>query len=132
MAHVRVVDLEPHPVEQLVFSAELFRRLSSRRDVGPRGLLFTDPEFFGGAKRDPASGVRLASPEKALVDVLYLEPARSRLFASLPELELPSGFDWRGARGWVAHIPSQRTRGLVRRRLDTYEAGAREGEALSP
>ena len=40
----------------------------------------------------PMLGVKIASPEKALLDALYLRPARSRLFRALPELELPRTF----------------------------------------
>jgi hypothetical protein len=62
--------------------------------------------------------VRLASPEKALVDTLYLSGGRSRLFARLPELELPASFRAREARRWVRRIPSQRLRTFVERKLD--------------
>lgn len=34
----------------------------------------------------------MATPEKALIDFLYLSPARSNLFRVLPELELPRDF----------------------------------------
>jgi hypothetical protein len=62
--------------------------------------------------------VKLAMPEKALVDFLYLSPAKSRSFAALPELELPDGFRRRVAREWVERIPSSRRRTVVRRQLD--------------
>jgi len=62
--------------------------------------------------------VKLASPEKALVDFLYLSPTRSRLFAALPELELPKGFSVRSARRWAALIPPGRLRTIVARELD--------------
>jgi hypothetical protein len=68
--------------------------------------------------QDPASGVRLASPEKALVDFLYLSTTRSRLFARLPELELPRSFRRQEARRWVARIPPGRMRTIVERELD--------------
>ena len=68
--------------------------------------------------RDDAGGVRLATPEKALLDTLYLAPARSRLFASLPEIEIPKGFDRRKAMEWVPRIPAGPRRLSVERRLD--------------
>ncbi|HEX9622015.1 MAG TPA: hypothetical protein VF989_17835, partial [Polyangiaceae bacterium] len=46
------------------------------------------PRFFAGFELMDGNGVKLATPEKALVDTLYLAPARSRLFCALPELEL--------------------------------------------
>jgi predicted transcriptional regulator of viral defense system len=76
------------------------------------------PEFFGGYVTDPRTQVKMATPEKALLDVLYLSAARSRLFARLPELELPRGFDVRECRRWIARIPAPYRRTMVARRLD--------------
>jgi hypothetical protein len=70
------------------------------------------------------SGIRLATPEKALLDTLYLTPARSRLFAALPEVELPRGFSAREARRWVARIPKGPRRLAVQRRLAQVLAAA--------
>jgi len=75
------------------------------------------PTFFGGFLTTPG-GVRLATPEKALLDALYLTPARSRLFAALPEVEIPRRFDRKVARDWVARIAPGPRREVVRRRLD--------------
>ena len=49
------------------------------------------PELFSGFEVAD-DGVKISTPEKALFDVLYLAPARSRLFARLPELEIPQNF----------------------------------------
>lgn len=75
------------------------------------------PTFFGGFVTTPG-GVKLATPEKALLDALYLTPARSRLFASLPEVEIPRRFDRKAAWDWVARIPPGPRREVVRRRLE--------------
>jgi hypothetical protein len=75
------------------------------------------PTFFGGFVTTPG-GVKLATPEKALLDALHLTPARSRLFASLPEVEIPGRFDRRAARDWVARIPPGPRREVVRRKLE--------------
>ena len=76
------------------------------------------PEFFGGYATDPEANVKMATPEKALLDVLYLSAARSRLFARLPEIELPRRFDVRECRRWIARIPAPYRRTMVARRLD--------------
>jgi hypothetical protein len=69
----------------------------SRRLETPLGRF----EFFKFDPRMTQSGVewkdapmpfRLASPEKALLDVLYLATRRGRRFARLPELERPDDF----------------------------------------
>lgn len=61
------------------------------------------PELLGGFTVT-ATGIKLASPEKALFDVAYLSGGRSRLFARLPELEVPRGFRRPLLREWTAKI----------------------------
>jgi len=93
----------------------------ARPELGDGGCLERGrlaPTFFGGYETLEDSGVRLATPEKALVDTLYLGPTRSRMFAHLPEIEIPRGFDRRKAREWVARIPAGLRRTSVERRLD--------------
>ena len=59
----------------------------------------------------------MATPEKALVDFLYLSPTRTRLFAALPELTLPPGFRTSEARAWLSRITSSRLRTITTGRL---------------
>jgi predicted transcriptional regulator of viral defense system len=111
-------------VPRVVFVASLAptRRLATR--VGVFSVHRLGPRFFGGFETT-AKGVRLATPEKALLDTLYLAPARSRLFAGLPEVELPRGFSAREARRWVARIPAGPRRLAVEQRLSAILATAR-------
>lgn len=82
------------------------------------------PELFGGFEITP-EGVKLASIEKALVDLAYLSGGKSRLFAALPELELPSSFDRREVRAWIERIPSLRHRTLAERWVEKWVADVR-------
>jgi hypothetical protein len=75
------------------------------------------PELFGGWAVPPRFGLKLATPEKALADFLYLTPTRTRLFAALPELELPAGFRSAETRAWLRRIRSQRLRTIAENRL---------------
>ncbi len=70
--------------------------------------------FFGFS---PERDVKLALPEKALLDVLYLSPAKSRLFASLPEITLPKTFSRSQAEAMIKKIPSRQRRTLVQKRF---------------
>jgi hypothetical protein len=111
-------------VPRVVYVASLAptRRIETR--LGVFSVHRVGPAVFGGFATT-AKGVRLATPEKALLDTLYLAPARSRLFAALPEVELPRGFSVRVARRWVARIPSGPRRLAVERRLAKVLAAAR-------
>ena len=62
----------------------------------------------------------------AVFDVAYLSGTRTRLFAALPELELPRGFRRAPIARWISAIASARTRTMVSRRLIAWgviEAG---------
>lgn len=91
--------------------------------VGTYSVHHVGPELFGGFDHDLPSGTKLALPEKALFDFLYLSPTRSRLFTALPELELPRGFKRRVVREWIGRIPSKRSRTIVARKLDEILRG---------
>ena len=62
------------------------------------------------------SGVKVATREKALLDMLYLSATRNRLFARLPALELPRDFDRRRAQDWISRITSPQLARTVQRR----------------
>jgi predicted transcriptional regulator of viral defense system len=71
--------------------------------------------FEGFAVDD--DGVKVATAEKALFDLLYLGPSRSRLFTRLPEIELPRSFRWGAIRTWVDKIAGKSRRAYVAKRL---------------
>jgi hypothetical protein len=111
-------------IPAMTYLVSLARSARVRTELGTYSVHHVRPEFFGGAQQDPESGIKLASPEKALVDFLYLSPTRSRLFAALPELELPKTFSFRAAQKWVGLIPSGRMRTIVERELKQVVARA--------
>ena len=93
----------------------------TRRFVTPLGtvsLHHVRPTFFFGYEDAGRSGGRLATPEKALVDFLYLAPARSGLFRALPEVEWPRTFRASVARSMVNRIEPAGRRTAVARSLE--------------
>ena len=86
--------------------------------LGSVSIHHVDPLFFFGFESAGHQGARMAVPEKALLDIFYLSPAKTRLFRVLPELELPKGFSEAKARGMVRRIQSPQRRTLVRNRLE--------------
>lgn len=104
-------------IPQVTYVASLGPTRTVTTSLGTYSIHRIAPEYFGGYRTAQDSGIHLATPEKALLDVLYLASARSRLFSSLPELVLARGFNRREARHWIERIgdPSRRT--MVRERL---------------
>ncbi|MBI5480347.1 MAG: hypothetical protein HY906_15900 [Deltaproteobacteria bacterium] len=105
-------------VPGVIFAVSLGPTRRVRTCVGTYSLHRVAPDFFGGYRVAPDTGVALATPEKALCDVLYLTNARSRLFARLPEVELASRFSGRAARRWIRRCGSRARRAMMERRLD--------------
>lgn len=73
------------------------------------------PEVFTGFEGSPEDGY-VATPEKALFDVVYLRAPRGGI-VRFPELTLPEDFDRNLLEEWAAMIPRPRLRTIVRRGL---------------
>jgi DNA-binding transcriptional ArsR family regulator len=104
-------------IPETIYVVSLGRPGSIKTSAGVFSVHHVPPELFGGFEYLPESGIKLAFPEKALVDLLYLSGTSLRLFRSLPELELPRGFRASEARDWIRRIPSPRLRSLVESRF---------------
>jgi len=105
-------------VPHVTYVASLAPTKRIKTKVGDYSIHRLAPSFFGGFATTEG-GVRLARPEKALLDTLYLAPARSRLFVALPEVEIPRDFDRKEARRWLERISLGPRRRLVQQRLET-------------
>lgn len=104
-------------IPAVVYVISLGRSQRVRTSIATFSVHHVAPEMFGGFEVDARSGIRLATPEKALADVLYLSGTRSRLFAALPEIELPPRFRWSTVRAWLRRAPSSRLRAMGLERL---------------
>jgi len=82
-------------------------------------------ELFRGFELAPSSDAKIATAEKALFDLLYLAPARSRLFARSPELTIPPGFKWQRLRDYAAIVKSPGRRAFIAERIKALRSAAR-------
>jgi predicted transcriptional regulator of viral defense system len=105
-------------VPAMTYAVSLARTRRFTTPLGTVSIHHVQPAFFFGFEEAGRSGGRLATPEKALIDFLYLAPARSKLFRAFPELEWPRHFSARRARSIVKRIASARRRTLVSRALE--------------
>ncbi len=104
-------------IPSMIYLVSLARSAQVETAIGTYSVHHVQPALFGGFEVLQDSGIKLALPEKALIDLLYLSPTRGRLFASLPEIELPRDFRRAEARRWIGRIPSTRVRTIVGRRF---------------
>ena len=85
-----------------------------------------DSSFFFGYQPAAKGPAKIATPEKALIDFLYLSPARTRLFRALPELEFPGAFKVNEAQKIIRRIRAVRRRNHVSRLFEgIWKAHAR-------
>jgi len=73
----------------------------------------TPPFFVGFDWYRGRTSFLIASPEKALVDCLYLSAHRKKQYRHFPELHFKNDFSFRKAAAWARRIPSARVRGRV-------------------
>lgn len=112
-------------IPAVVYAATLGR---PRRVTTPMGVISfhrLPAELFSGFEVND-DGAKIATPEKALFDLLYLGPARSRLFARLPEIVFPREFRWPQLRGFAKLVKSPNRRKFIERRIEeTFRADKR-------
>lgn len=111
-------------IPRIIYVVSLARARVAKTALGTYSIHHVPPALFGGFERRRGD-VCLAEPEKALIDVLYLSNTRSRIFASLPELDLGADFDVRAAKRWIAAIPNARRRTMVVKRFGALLEDAR-------
>jgi len=111
-------------IPDITYLVSLGRPSMLATKIGTYSVHHTEPKLFGGFTVDARTMIKMATPEKAMFDFLYLAPTRSGLFASLPELTLPSRFRVRAVRDWLGRVTSHRLRTIVAAQLDVI-LGAR-------
>lgn len=101
----------------VIYAVSLARTRKYVTPVGEFSIHHLDANFFFSFELLPGTLIKMATPEKALIDIFYLSPAKTQLFKSLPEIELPTNFDIKTAHAIVSRIPSERRRVMVATRL---------------
>lgn len=118
-------------IPSVIYAVSIARTRTYETDMGTVSIHHVDPSMFFGYQSMPRGAGKIASPEKALIDFLYLSPARTRLFRSLPELDFPKGFKVREARRIIRKVRSLRRRNRVSRLFEQLLRG-QPGSRLIP
>ena len=101
-------------VPNILYVVSLARTRLFRTPLGDVSIHHIKPSFFCGYKRYN-DGFYIATQEKALIDFLYFYPARSHLFRSLPEIEIPANFKVSRAKKFITMIKPKRRQSTVMR-----------------
>ena len=101
-------------VPEITYAVSTSKTRKYRTPIGTFSIHHLEPDFFFGFESVGSHSVMMATPEKALLDFLYLSPTRSRLFHALPELEIPEKFNLKQALDMTERIHSKSRRTIVR------------------
>jgi predicted transcriptional regulator of viral defense system len=100
-------------IPETTYAVTTMRTRKYSTQLGEFSLHHVESGFFFGYDVRSDSGVKMATPEKALIDFLYLSPARSNFFKKLPEIELSNKFSRKKAREIIKRISSPTRRIMV-------------------
>jgi hypothetical protein len=117
-------------IPSVIYAVSLARSRRYQTPVGTFSIHHVDPDFFFGYELDRSGNAKIAVPEKALLDVFYLSPTRTRLFVRLPEIEFPRQFSWQRAFNMVAQIKGQARRVFVKKALSSMRDSSRQQTRL--
>ena len=105
-------------IPEVIYCVSLARTRTYETSVATISVHHIEGSFFFGYEERGEHHVRMALPEKALLDILYLSQSKSRLFAALPEIEFLPQFSIKKAYNMIRKIADLRRRSLV---LDRFE-----------
>ena len=104
-------------IPAVTYAVSIARPRRYETPLGVFSIHHVEPHFFFGYETNESGSAKIAVPEKALIDVFYFRPTRTRLFIDLPEVEFSKTFDWNLAGRMARQIRSRSRRVLVEQAL---------------
>src|SRR5207253_5687993 len=108
-------------IPNIIYAVSVARAKIYKTPMATVSIHHIHPAFFFGYEEKGVNGLlRIAYPEKALLDIFYLSQTKTRLFKTLPEVELPKNFKITIANRMIDKITSIRKRTLVQRSFSEF------------
>lgn len=111
-------------IPSILYAVTPARPRQFRTPMGTISFHRMPPELLTGFELSSGSDAKIATREKALFDLLYLAPARSRLFSRLPELSIPRGFQWQRLKEYTQRVKSSGRRTYIAERIKAIKSAA--------
>jgi len=105
-------------IPDIVYAISLARTRKHRTPMGVFSIHHVTPEFFYGYEQIGKYRINIATPEKALVDLFYLTPSKTKLFSTLPEVEFPESFNINKVWEIIDTIPDIKRRTMAKKRFE--------------
>ena len=103
-------------IPSILYAVTLARPRQFKTPMGTISFHRMPPELFTGFELS-GSDAKIATPEKALFDLLYLAPGRSRILSTLPELSIARAFQWRRLKEYTQQVKSSGRRTYIGERI---------------
>lgn len=113
-------------IPSVIYAVTPARPRSVRTPLGTISFHRIPPELFEGFELSSPSDAKIATPEKALFDLLYLAPGRSRVFSNLPELTIPQRFRWQRLKEYTKRVKSAARRTYITERVGALRSALRK------
>jgi predicted transcriptional regulator of viral defense system len=110
-------------IPSIIYAVSLARTRSYPTPLGEYSIHHIKPELFCGFTVTGDHDVQLATPEKALFDFFYFSVAKSQLFCSLPELEIPKKFRWKEWYAYTERVENKSRRSVILNAGQQFESG---------
>jgi predicted transcriptional regulator of viral defense system len=108
-------------IPTIIYAVSIARTKIYKTPIATVSIHHIQPSFFFGYEEKGKDGLlKIATPEKALLDIFYLSQTKTRLFKTLPEIELPKNFKISVANRMIEKISSIRKRTLVQRNFSEF------------
>ena len=111
-------------IPTVIYAVSLARTRIFKTPLAEISIHHVDAHFFFGFESLGDQQIKIATPEKALLDTLYLSPAKTQLFRRLPELELPNHFNLKKANEMIEKIRSPLRRTMVKKQFEALKLAA--------
>jgi predicted transcriptional regulator of viral defense system len=111
-------------IPSVIYAVTPARPRRLRTPMGTISFHRMPPELFKGFELSAGSDSKIATPEKALFDLLYLAPGRSRMFSNLPELTIPRRFQWQRLKEFTQLVKSPGRRAYIAERTRALRSTA--------
>lgn len=108
-------------IPNIIYAVSVGRTKVYKTPIATVSIHHIHPSFYFGYEEKGVDGLlKIASPEKALLDIFYLSQTKTRLFKTLPEVELPKNFNISVATRMIAKMTSVRKRTLVQHSFSDF------------
>jgi len=108
-------------IPNIIYAVSVGRAKIYKTPMATVSIHHIHPSFYFGYEEKGINGLlKIASPEKALLDIFYLSQTKTRLFKALPEVKLPKNFKMAVANRMIEKITSVRKRTLVQRSFSEF------------